>query len=387
MGIAVSIEHSLKPEGYSGKAIMCFSYDVNTKSFKTISFMDFIDSPSDFTKSPFIIIEPTHGTKPPTDKNNNKAEESPPSISYVEKSQVLHSTYKISQFKFASFRLWILVSNSISSTHISECITECRTYPFNDFFSTKAKLADDIFYDIANVSSFAAAFKPPSQSSTFRLSSPLRTTAQLNSNTLIVRRSHEAVALQTAFGNQKKIDFNFNLNNNNNAELTANPISKSNDCDFVISGLFIGGEAAARNKSLLLRLGITHIVNLNSGDSVVDEYEEFQYFPVILNDSVFEDLNRDFWNAVKFIDCAVKHKGTVLVHCRRGISRSAALCVAYLMDHRGMSLDSAMGLVKKQRPTVNINQGFREQLKEHEDHLTQKPPKTPRYGLNLTVFT
>ena len=137
----------------------------------------------------------------------------------------------------------------------------------------------------------------------------------------------------------------------------------------------------------MLRLGITHIVNLNSGDSVVDEYEEFQYFPVILNDSVFEDLNLDFWNAVKFIDCAVKHKGTVLDHCRRGISRAAALCVAYLMDHRGMSLDSAMVLVKKQRPTVNINQGFREQLKEHEDHLTQKPPKTPRYGLNLTVFT
>lgn len=384
MGIALSTEHSLKPTGFSGKAIMCFSYEVNSKTFESVSFLDFIDSPSSFTKSPFIIIEPTHGARPPIVKNNQNKNESTKN-SYVEVSQVLHSVFKISQFKFASFRLWILVSSSLPSNYVSECITECRTYPFVDYFSTKAVLADDLFFDVSNVGSFASAFKPPSQCGGFRSSSPLRTAAQLNSNTLIVRRSHEAVALQTTFGNQRNNNFNIN---NNNVELTANPISKSNDCDFVTSGLFIGGEAAARNKSLLLRLGITHIVNLNSGDSIVDEYEEFEYFPVILNDSVFEDLNRDFWNAVKFIDCAINQKGNVLVHCRRGISRSAALCVAYLMDHRGMSYDSAMNLVKKQRPVVNVNQGFAEQLKYHEDQLQiQKPPKTSRFGLNLSVFT
>ena len=385
MGIALSTEHSLKPTGFSGKAIMCFLYEVNSKTFDAVSFLDFIDSPSSFTNSPFIIVEPTHGARPPLIKNNQKTGENPSSISYVETSQILHSIFKISQFKFASFRLWILVSHSLPSNYVSECITECRTYPFVDYFSTKAILADDLFFDVSNVGSFASAFKPPSQSSGFRSSSPLRTAAQLNSNTLIVRRSHEAVALQTTFGTQRSNEFNFNINNN--VELTANPISKSNDCDFVTSGLFIGGEAAARNKSLLLRLGITHIVNLNSGDSMVDEYEEFQYFPVILNDSVFEDLNRDFWNAVKFVDCAIRQKGNVLVHCRRGISRSAALCVAYLMDHRGMNYDSAMNLVKKQRPVVNINQGFAEQLKLHEDQQVQKPPKTPRFGLNLSVFT
>ncbi|OHT13789.1 Dual specificity phosphatase, catalytic domain containing protein [Tritrichomonas foetus] len=370
MGVCFSTEHQLKPTGFSGKAIMAFTYE-GSNIFRQINFLDLINSLTSYSSFPVIIIEPTHGAKPPIIKVG------PPSISYVETMRSLHQTYKVSQFKFASFRLWLLISESISSAVVSDVISDCRTYPFADFFSTKAFTADDLFFDVSNVGSFAATFKPPTQCGGLRSSSPLRTAAQINSNTFIVRRSHDAVALQTTFKAPNPVE-------------TAYPISKSNDCDFVINGLFIGGEAAARNKSLLQRLGITHIVNLNSGDSLVDEYDDYTYCSILLNDSVFEDLTPEFWNAINFIDNAIRQNGAVLVHCRRGISRSAALVVAYLMDCRGMKLEAAMSFLKKQRPIVNINQGFVEQLQSHEEQKLKETrvstPHTPRFGLRLTVF-
>jgi protein-tyrosine phosphatase len=38
--------------------------------------------------------------------------------------------------------------------------------------------------------------------------------------------------------------------------------------------------------------------------------------------------------------------GRVLVHCRAGVSRSATLCLAYLISCRGMSLNDAYDEVK-----------------------------------------
>ncbi|KAK8893728.1 hypothetical protein M9Y10_022157 [Tritrichomonas musculus] len=95
-------------------------------------------------------------------------------------------------------------------------------------------------------------------------------------------------------------------------------------------------------------------------------------FNVRLSDSVFQDLNEDFWGALHFVEQAIHSGGNVLAHCRRGISRSAALCVAYLMDDRGMSFDDAFALLKRQRPSVNINQGFEDQLRVFYNTVKEK---------------
>ena len=133
----------------------------------------------------------------------------------------------------------------------------------------------------------------------------------------------------------------------------------------VIDSLYIGSETAARNGSLMASLGITHIVNLGEDDKNA-EFKGFEYYTIKMSDSVFEDLNDDFWRGVDVISEAISGGGCVLVHCRRGISRSAALVVAYLMEARKLSFDAAFSLLKQQRPAVNINQGFVEQLKARE---------------------
>ena len=54
--------------------------------------------------------------------------------------------------------------------------------------------------------------------------------------------------------------------------------------------------------------------------------------------------------------------GAVLVHCERGVSRSASLAMAFLMKHRAMSRDDAYVAVKRARRVVEPNAGFWKQL-------------------------
>jgi len=57
------------------------------------------------------------------------------------------------------------------------------------------------------------------------------------------------------------------------------------------------------------------------------------------------------------------HRGNfVLVHCASGISRSAAVVAAFLMDSAGMAYEDALAYIKRGRRFANPNVGFRHQL-------------------------
>ena len=58
--------------------------------------------------------------------------------------------------------------------------------------------------------------------------------------------------------------------------------------------------------------------------------------------------------------------GKTLVHCVSGVSRSASLCLAYLMKHERMPLTRAFAHLKSRRPSVRPNTGFFTQLIEFE---------------------
>ncbi|OQV13404.1 hypothetical protein BV898_12356 [Hypsibius exemplaris] len=64
--------------------------------------------------------------------------------------------------------------------------------------------------------------------------------------------------------------------------------------------------------------------------------------------------------------------GRVLVHCLMGVSRSASVVLAYLVKYRGMSLEEAHELVRRQRPMISPNRGFWEQLSLFEKEFRRK---------------
>ncbi len=57
----------------------------------------------------------------------------------------------------------------------------------------------------------------------------------------------------------------------------------------------------------------------------------------------------------------------VVVHCIAGISRSASICAAYLIKHRGMSAIEALEFVRSRRRMANPNAGFIGQLGDWEE--------------------
>lgn len=61
--------------------------------------------------------------------------------------------------------------------------------------------------------------------------------------------------------------------------------------------------------------------------------------------------------------------GKVLIHCRAGISRSATVCIAYLMYAGRLTLDHAHDYLKRCRPLISPNLNFMRQLAEFESHL------------------
>lgn len=58
--------------------------------------------------------------------------------------------------------------------------------------------------------------------------------------------------------------------------------------------------------------------------------------------------------------------GRVLVHCQAGISRSATICLAYLIWSRRVRLEEAFDFVKERRGVISPNLGFMGQLLQFE---------------------
>lgn len=71
----------------------------------------------------------------------------------------------------------------------------------------------------------------------------------------------------------------------------------------------------------------------------------------------------------QFIDECLSKNGSVLVHGNAGISRSAALVIAYIMEKQNMTSAQAIRAVQRKRFCIFPNEGFRRQLIEYEPIL------------------
>lgn len=143
---------------------------------------------------------------------------------------------------------------------------------------------------------------------------------------------------------------------------------------------YAGSQDAAANLDLLVSKGITHVVNA-AASSVRDHHRTLlSYLSVPLLDLTDSQLSEPMLALVNnFIEEALSsttpggRRGAVLVHCNAGVSRSAAVIVAFLMMNRGIRYDDAMALVRAARPIACPNEGFRRQLKDLERRLFGHP--------------
>nr|XP_012430905.3 dual specificity phosphatase 28 [Taeniopygia guttata] len=136
----------------------------------------------------------------------------------------------------------------------------------------------------------------------------------------------------------------------------------------VTASLLLGTARAACDEELLAREGVTFCVNV-SRQQPFPALRSVRGLRVPVWDRPDEDLRRWFEPCGAAIEAAVRAGGRCLVYCKNGRSRSAAICTAYLMRHRQLSLKEAFEAVKTARPVAEPNAGFWSQLQRYEEEL------------------
>ncbi|NXS06799.1 DS13B phosphatase, partial [Neodrepanis coruscans] len=151
-----------------------------------------------------------------------------------------------------------------------------------------------------------------------------------------------------------------------------------NHVDQVWPNIYLGDAWAARSKTTLQSLNITHILNAADGpynlNTGAKYYEDLQieYYGVEASDDPSFNLSTFFYDAANFIGKALNTSGgKVFVHCVMGLSRSATLVLAFLMIHENMTLVDALKTVGAHR-NICPNTGFLRQLRDLDIKLNEE---------------
>ncbi|XP_006457669.1 hypothetical protein AGABI2DRAFT_80093 [Agaricus bisporus var. bisporus H97] len=145
-------------------------------------------------------------------------------------------------------------------------------------------------------------------------------------------------------------------------------LSPSSVPGFQNSGaLYIGSFAAVQDKHMLHENRITHLVQvLDAPWLPASEKEGFSTHNIRIDDAVTVDIRPHLEAACNYIDTTLRSGRNCLVHCQQGISRSAAVILAYLIRNRGMTFESAHAYLKRKRACIKPNSAFVQALQEWE---------------------
>ncbi|GCB76610.1 hypothetical protein scyTo_0018357 [Scyliorhinus torazame] len=155
----------------------------------------------------------------------------------------------------------------------------------------------------------------------------------------------------------------------------------------ILPGLYLGPYSAAMKSKLpiLEENGITHIIcvrqDIEANFIKANFQEKFRiqicfpetHFLLIIDTPKLFALtspvlipNDTDQKTKEFIDGCLENGGKVLLHGNAGISRSAALVIAYIMETFGVKYRDAFTYVQERRFCINPNAGFVHQLQEYE---------------------
>lgn len=118
----------------------------------------------------------------------------------------------------------------------------------------------------------------------------------------------------------------------------------------IIPGLWIGSEGDSRNPSFFKKHDIRLVVNA-TGTIPIKAPADVKSYRIPVDDSPDENptMLSHFPLVVVAIDDVLKYGHGVLVHCRAGMQRSAAVVAAYLMWKRGLTANQAFEFINKRK--------------------------------------
>ena len=140
----------------------------------------------------------------------------------------------------------------------------------------------------------------------------------------------------------------------------------------VFKWLFLGTFSNACDNEELRRINIKYVLNCAFECINKTLPKDIKELHLKISDNKNFNIIPFFQQANDFINQARLDGGKILIHCKLGISRSAAITIAYLIKYYGLNFNSALKFIKKQRNRINPNKGFMEQLKKYESMVQNK---------------
>lgn len=175
----------------------------------------------------------------------------------------------------------------------------------------------------------------------------------------------------------------------NKDELVDWTYSKRREMQEIVPGVYLGPYSAAMNSKLgvLKQVGISHVVcirqNIEANFVRPNFPQHFKYLVLDVADSPTENIITHFPKVKAFVDSCLSSGGKVLLHGNAGISRSAALMIAFIMETYGLNYRDAFHYVQQRRFCINPNEGFVQQLMEYEPiYLANYQARTSGERLN-----
>ncbi|KAJ1458260.1 protein-tyrosine phosphatase-like protein [Pelagophyceae sp. CCMP2097] len=157
----------------------------------------------------------------------------------------------------------------------------------------------------------------------------------------------------------------------------------SNDANEIVPGLWLGGEGNVSDVVWLKLNGISRIITINAyaleGDvshlsAALQQWHAAHVKVTYIHalDTPTQMVVQHFGPALKVVNDALDRGEKVVIHCGRGISRSATLArtrvISTLMHRLRLSYTDAFALVSAKRSCIYPNVGFQLQLFLYEKH-------------------
>ncbi|XP_068197333.1 dual specificity phosphatase 28 [Antennarius striatus] len=135
----------------------------------------------------------------------------------------------------------------------------------------------------------------------------------------------------------------------------------------VTNALFISNARSACSDELIQQEAVTLCINVSKQQPFPSA--AIRKLHVAVYDDPNEDLYSHFDSCADAIQQEADRGGRSVVYCKNGRSRSATVCVAYLMKHGRLTLKDALQKVKTARHVIDPNPGFLSQLQRYEQEL------------------
>ena len=158
---------------------------------------------------------------------------------------------------------------------------------------------------------------------------------------------------------------------------TEEELGISYNIDKITDKIFLGSIKGATDYDYFEKEKINSVLSMIDEPLSYPKEKNINHKLINIGDIYSENISKYFKECIEFIENADK----IYVHCACGVSRSASIVISYLMWKTHSNFDNTYFFVKKKRPEIDPNNGFRRQLKKFHDLLSEN-----NYDLNKIDF-